>query len=132
MEVLRRGSGSPAVVTGVVAFMFLVLVMVPEVSAKRWIVGSNMGWTSNVNYTIWARDKHFYNGDWLCKFNSSLSMHIYIYMCVYMYSFLFLFLSLHGFGLRSIELILNCSFLFEALYSSVLEILDGVLGFSCF
>ncbi|PON96331.1 Cupredoxin [Trema orientale] len=69
MEGLRRRqipSGSPAAVTGMVAFMFAVLVMVPEeVSAKRWIVGDNMGWTSNVNYTIWAQDKHFYNGDWL-------------------------------------------------------------------
>ncbi|KAI4320409.1 hypothetical protein MLD38_033894 [Melastoma candidum] len=33
--------------------------------ASRFIVGSNMGWTTNVNYTIWSQDKHFYNGDWL-------------------------------------------------------------------
>lgn len=41
------------------------LVMVPEVAATRWTVGANMGWTTNVNYTIWAQNKHFYNGDWL-------------------------------------------------------------------
>ncbi|KAI4321346.1 hypothetical protein MLD38_034740 [Melastoma candidum] len=33
--------------------------------ATRFIVGGNMGWTTNVNYTVWAQDKHFYNGDWL-------------------------------------------------------------------
>lgn len=45
-------------------------ILVPEVDATRWIVGANQGWTNNVNYTIWAKDKHFYNGDWLCKFFS--------------------------------------------------------------
>lgn len=40
-------------------------ILVPEVDATRWIVGANQGWTNNVNYTIWAKDKHFYNGDWL-------------------------------------------------------------------
>ncbi|XP_021770870.1 lamin-like protein [Chenopodium quinoa] len=43
----------------------LVMVMVPHVFAKRYIVGGNKGWTSNVNYTVWASDKHFYLGDWL-------------------------------------------------------------------
>ncbi|KMT17311.1 hypothetical protein BVRB_2g040050 [Beta vulgaris subsp. vulgaris] len=43
----------------------LVVVMVPQVYAKRYIVGGKMGWTSNVNYTIWAQDKHFYLDDWL-------------------------------------------------------------------
>lgn len=83
MESLRRDlllSGSPVAVAGLVVFMLGLMVMVPQVSAKRWIVGSSMGWTSNVNYTIWAQDKHFYNGDWLCKFSLSL------------------FLFLHGFG----------------------------------
>ncbi|XP_028780448.1 lamin-like protein [Neltuma alba] len=42
-----------------------VLVMLPEASATRWTVGGKMGWSPNVNYTIWARGKHFYNGDWL-------------------------------------------------------------------
>lgn len=51
----------------------LVVVMVPQVYAKRYIVGGKMGWTSNVNYTIWAQDKHFYLDDWLCK-SLSLSL----------------------------------------------------------
>lgn len=44
-----------------------VIVMLPEASATRWTVGGNMGWTTNFNYTTWAKGKHFYNGDWLCK-----------------------------------------------------------------
>ncbi|OMO79374.1 Plastocyanin-like protein [Corchorus capsularis] len=47
------------------AMAFALVVMAPNVDAKRFIVGSNMGWTTNVNYTIWAQDLHFYNGDWL-------------------------------------------------------------------
>lgn len=75
MEGLRRrvGSGSPAAAFGLVVFMCVALVMLPDVSATRYIVGANMGWTSNVNYTNWARGKHFYNGDWLCKLALSLS-----------------------------------------------------------
>ncbi|XP_015879799.3 early nodulin-like protein 17 [Ziziphus jujuba] len=69
MEGLRRGVGygSPAVRLGMVVFIFAVvmMMMIPEASATRWTVGGNKGWTSNVNYTIWARDIHFYNGDWL-------------------------------------------------------------------
>nr|GMC97244.1 lamin-like protein [Ipomoea batatas] len=42
-----------------------VAVMLPGVSSTRYIVGANMGWTSNVNYTAWARAKHFHRGDWL-------------------------------------------------------------------
>ncbi|XVF14332.1 hypothetical protein REPUB_Repub09cG0050200 [Reevesia pubescens] len=49
----------------VAAMAFALVVMVPQADATRFIVGANMGWTSNVNYTIWAQDKHFYNGDWL-------------------------------------------------------------------
>ncbi|KAL5582229.1 hypothetical protein UlMin_014671 [Ulmus minor] len=60
-----RSSGSSATVAVVAVFLFALLAMVREVSATRFIVGANMGWTSNVNYTIWAKDKHFYNGDWL-------------------------------------------------------------------
>jgi hypothetical protein len=37
-------------------------------SAAKVTVGGKMGWTTNFNYTLWAKDKHFYNGDWLCKF----------------------------------------------------------------
>ncbi|XP_022751937.1 lamin-like protein [Durio zibethinus] len=49
----------------VAAVAFALVVMVPQADATRFIVGANMGWTSNVNYTIWAQGKHFYNGDWL-------------------------------------------------------------------
>ncbi|XP_011035820.1 PREDICTED: lamin-like protein [Populus euphratica] len=58
------GFGSPMMVA-LAVLVFAMVVMVPEVSATRWTVGSNMGWTNNVNYTIWAQGKHFYNGDWL-------------------------------------------------------------------
>lgn len=69
MERLRSVIGWWAVLTCAVMLM-----MPPEVSAVRYIVGANMGWTSNVNYTIWAQDKHFYLGDWLCTlFSFSLS-----------------------------------------------------------
>lgn len=70
MEGMRRGCGfgSP-VMTLVAMVVMLLVVVVPEVSATRWTVGANMGWSPNVNYTIWAKDKHFYNGDWLCKFS---------------------------------------------------------------
>ncbi|GMH19353.1 hypothetical protein Nepgr_021197 [Nepenthes gracilis] len=43
----------------------LLLVILPQVSGVRFIVGGNMGWSSNVNYTVWAKGKHFYLGDWL-------------------------------------------------------------------
>ncbi|CAI0453941.1 unnamed protein product [Linum tenue] len=46
------------------AVLFAMAAVVPEVSAKRWLVGK-MGWTTQVNYTLWAQDLHFYNGDWL-------------------------------------------------------------------
>lgn len=52
----------------VAVLMCAVVMMSPEVSATRWTVGANQGWISNVNYTVWAKDKHFYNGDWLCNF----------------------------------------------------------------
>lgn len=55
------------------AIAFGLVVMVPEAAdATRYIVGGKMGWATNVNYTIWAQDNHFYNGDWLCKFILSL------------------------------------------------------------
>ncbi|KAL7141027.1 hypothetical protein ABFS83_08G026600 [Erythranthe nasuta] len=59
MEGLRRS------ILLVAAALMFAAVMLPEVAAVRYIVGANMGWTSNVNYTIWAQNKHFYNGDWL-------------------------------------------------------------------
>ncbi|GLU01867.1 hypothetical protein SLE2022_191490 [Rubroshorea leprosula] len=61
MEGVR--GGRMTVVVAVLACAMMV--MVPEVEAVRWIVGSDKGWNTNVNYTIWAQDKHFYNGDWL-------------------------------------------------------------------
>ncbi|KAJ6860821.1 hypothetical protein NC651_037028 [Populus alba x Populus x berolinensis] len=64
MERGRSGFGSPVMVA-LAVLVFAVVVMVPEVSATRWTVGSNMGWTTNFNYTVWAQGKHFYNGDWL-------------------------------------------------------------------
>ncbi|XP_071731041.1 early nodulin-like protein 17 [Rutidosis leptorrhynchoides] len=48
-----------------IAFCATLMVMVPEVSGKRLIVGGSMGWTSNVNYTLWAGNQTFYLGDWL-------------------------------------------------------------------
>ncbi|CAL5367733.1 lamin-like protein [Camellia sinensis] len=63
MEKQRKGMASPAALAMLAC---AVLVMIPAVSSVRYIVGSNMGWTNNnVNYTIWAQGKHFYNGDWL-------------------------------------------------------------------
>ncbi|CAK7322983.1 unnamed protein product [Dovyalis caffra] len=59
-----NGFGSPIMVA-VAVLVFAMVLMVPEVSATRWTVGSNMGWASNVNYTIWAQDKQFYKDDWL-------------------------------------------------------------------
>jgi len=44
-----------------------VLVMLPVASAKRWMVGDNKGWTTNINYSTWIEGKNFYNGDWFCK-----------------------------------------------------------------
>lgn len=70
MEGLRRGIGSGSTMVVVVLLSF-VLLMVPEASATRWTVGGNKGWTTNVNYTIWAKDVNFYNGDWLCKLSFS-------------------------------------------------------------
>ncbi|XP_027152810.1 lamin-like protein [Coffea eugenioides] len=64
LSLRSRGIGwsmAAAVLTAAV-----LLVMLPQVSSIRYIVGSNMGgWAPNVNFTIWAQDKHFYNGDWL-------------------------------------------------------------------
>ncbi|GAA0156879.1 hypothetical protein LIER_14265 [Lithospermum erythrorhizon] len=39
--------------------------MVQNVSAVRYTVGGNKGWSPNVNYTLWANATNFYNGDWL-------------------------------------------------------------------
>uniref|UniRef100_A0A2P2P2C7 Lamin-like protein n=1 Tax=Rhizophora mucronata TaxID=61149 RepID=A0A2P2P2C7_RHIMU len=63
MESVNRGSGLWSPMMLVLAFAMVV--MVTQVSATRWTVGGRMGWTTNVNYTTWAKGKHFYNGDWL-------------------------------------------------------------------
>ncbi|MQL74116.1 hypothetical protein Taro_006469 [Colocasia esculenta] len=41
------------------------------VSADRYTVGSEKGWNPGVNYTVWAKDKHFYVGDWLVFYYQS-------------------------------------------------------------
>lgn len=75
MEGLRTVRGM-ALLLGIIAMA----VMLPEVGALRWIVGSSMGWSPNVNYTVWAQGKHFYNGEWLCKLSfSSLYFLLQIY-----------------------------------------------------
>lgn len=64
------------VMMAMAAMAFALLVMVPQqANATRYIVGAKMGWTTNVNYTIWGQDIHFYNGDWLCMF---FSLFIYL------------------------------------------------------
>ncbi|KAH0852235.1 hypothetical protein HID58_094136, partial [Brassica napus] len=54
-----------ALMAAAVVLAFLAAVPVTEVAAKRWIVGDNKFWNPNINYTIWAQDKHFYLDDWL-------------------------------------------------------------------
>ncbi|KAK6913307.1 Phytocyanin domain [Dillenia turbinata] len=50
----------------VLLFAVTMFVMgVTEVESVRIMVGGGQGWGTNVNYTTWAQDKHFYNGDWL-------------------------------------------------------------------
>uniref|UniRef100_A0A7N0SYV9 Phytocyanin domain-containing protein n=1 Tax=Kalanchoe fedtschenkoi TaxID=63787 RepID=A0A7N0SYV9_KALFE len=58
-EEKKRGSLLLAVV--VLALMTLMMVA----SATKITVGGNQGWSPNVNYTLWAQDKHFYYDDWL-------------------------------------------------------------------
>ncbi|KAG2245521.1 hypothetical protein Bca52824_085149 [Brassica carinata] len=54
-----------ALMAAAVVLAFLAAAPVTEVAAKRWIVGDNKFWNPNINYTIWAQDKHFYLDDWL-------------------------------------------------------------------
>ncbi|KAJ4975013.1 hypothetical protein NE237_008187 [Protea cynaroides] len=63
MEVGKRGIASAKVV--VMITMVSLLVMISGVSSVRYIVGKDLGWSTNVNYTVWAQNKHFYVGDWL-------------------------------------------------------------------
>lgn len=57
---------------------FTVLLMLPEASATKFTVGNNQFWNPNINYTEWAKGKHFYLGDWLCKYPFSLSLSLSI------------------------------------------------------
>ncbi|KAF8012908.1 hypothetical protein BT93_I0924 [Corymbia citriodora subsp. variegata] len=62
--------GRVATLVGAAVALSVVAVMLPEVAAVRILVGkgageSGNGWTTNVNYTVWAQGKHFYTGDWL-------------------------------------------------------------------
>ena len=47
---------------------FTVLLMLPEASATKFTVGNNQFWNPNINYTEWAKGKHFY-----LDFSSSFS-----------------------------------------------------------
>ena len=62
---------SPATVA--VLTCLVLVVMLPEVWSKRYTVGGNQGWTSNVNYTVWASNYTFYTEDWLCKLHLFMS-----------------------------------------------------------
>ncbi|KAI3417203.1 Phytocyanin domain-containing protein [Psidium guajava] len=59
--------GRAATLVGLAVALSLAALMLPEVAAVRYMVGAGMGngWATNVNYTVWAQGKHFYNGDWL-------------------------------------------------------------------
>ncbi|KAK2419985.1 lamin protein [Trifolium repens] len=62
----KRVFGSSISPTMVFLFLgFAVLFILPMASATKVTVGGKMGWTTNFNYTTWAKGKHFYNGDWL-------------------------------------------------------------------
>ncbi|CAF1794288.1 hypothetical protein Bca4012_075301 [Brassica carinata] len=54
-----------ALMAAVVVVACLAAGLVSEVAAKKWTVGNNKFWNPNVNYTVWAQDKHFYFDDWL-------------------------------------------------------------------
>ncbi|CAN8269772.1 unnamed protein product [Cochlearia groenlandica] len=52
----------------VIALMAATVVLLSFLStttAKKWTVGDNKFWNPNINYSIWAQDKHFYLDDWL-------------------------------------------------------------------
>ncbi|KAJ8437828.1 hypothetical protein Cgig2_013444 [Carnegiea gigantea] len=65
MKVLRSAIRSPTLVV-LLGLASVLVVMVPQVSGRRILVGGSKGWTTNVNYTEWAKTQHFYLGDWLC------------------------------------------------------------------
>lgn len=52
-----------------VVLAFLMAAPMPGVTAKKYTVGDNKFWNPNINYTNWAKGKHFYLDDWLCTFS---------------------------------------------------------------
>ncbi|CAH2055332.1 unnamed protein product [Thlaspi arvense] len=54
-----------ALMAAAVVLTFLAAAPMIEVEAKKWTVGDTKFWNPNINYTIWAQDKHFYLDDWL-------------------------------------------------------------------
>jgi hypothetical protein len=75
----KRVFGSSISPTMVFLFLgFAILFILPMASATKVTVGGKMGWTTNFNYTTWAKDKHFYNGDWLCKFFFSIKFQLHL------------------------------------------------------
>ncbi|KAJ0237274.1 hypothetical protein HA466_0251600 [Hirschfeldia incana] len=47
------------------AAVVVIAFLAVEVAATKWTVGGNKFWNPDVNYTVWAQDKHFYLDDWL-------------------------------------------------------------------
>jgi len=74
---MKKRVFSPPIVLLFLAFSLLLLL--PEASATKFTVGDNKFWNPNINYTEWAKGKHFYLGDWLCKFPFS----VYLLMCFF-------------------------------------------------
>ncbi|KAK1432895.1 hypothetical protein QVD17_09797 [Tagetes erecta] len=63
----RTNSSSKWASASASVFCAALIMMVPEVYGKRFIVGGYQGWASDVDYTIWAGNRTFYLGDWLCR-----------------------------------------------------------------
>ncbi|XP_019161672.1 PREDICTED: lamin-like protein isoform X2 [Ipomoea nil] len=62
MKKLRMALGWPIMM---VVLTCAVVAMLPGVSSDHIVVGGFRLWNVNVNYTYWARGKHFYLNDWL-------------------------------------------------------------------
>ena len=58
---------------------FLVAAPVPEVTAKKYLVGDKKFWNPDINYDTWVQGKHFYLGDWLCMLSLTLSSSLHFY-----------------------------------------------------
>ncbi|KAI7736943.1 hypothetical protein M8C21_019206, partial [Ambrosia artemisiifolia] len=68
-----------------IAFFATLAIMVPQVSAKRYIVGGSMGWTTNVNYTLWAANQTFFFGDWLSCLDVLYNLFLFLDCTVFVY-----------------------------------------------